>query len=110
MRLTPRQAETIRDTAQRCFGGDAEIWLFGSRVDDARRGGDIDLYVETSLETAEDVWNAERRFLAGLYMALGEQKIDVVVKRRGGQTPLPIHEIARSEGVRCEQVFTDSTR
>ena len=100
MRLTSEQVETIRSGVRRCFGEDAEVWLFGSRVDDARRGGDIDLYVETSLETAEEVWNAERRFLAGLYMALGEQKIDVVVKRRGRQAPLPIHGIARSEGVR----------
>jgi len=99
MRLTTSQANTIRDTARRCFGADAEVWLFGSRVDDTRRGGDIDLYVETSLETPDEAWNAQRRFLAGLYVALGEQKIDVVVKR-GGQEPIGIHRVARQEGVR----------
>ncbi len=100
MRLTSRQVEAIRSGVQRCFGEDAEVWLFGSRLDDSRRGGDIDLYVETSLTTPEETGTAQRRFLAGLYMALGEQKIDVVVKRRSGQAPLPIHEIARGEGVR----------
>ena len=28
------------------MGPHARIWLFGSRVDDSRRGGDVDLYVE----------------------------------------------------------------
>jgi predicted nucleotidyltransferase len=99
MRLTPSQVETIRDTARRCFGQDADVWLFGSRVDDTRRGGDIDLYIETDLDTPEASWDAERRVLGALYMALGEQKIDVVVKRRGDQRQLPIFEVARAQGV-----------
>ena len=99
MRLTPSQVETIRDTARRCFGQDADVWLFGSRVDDTRRGGDIDLYIETDLDTPEASWDAERRVLGALYMALGEQKIDVVVKRRGDRRQLPIFEVARAQGV-----------
>ncbi len=99
MRLTPTQAETIRETARRCFGEDVEVWLFGSRVDDTRRGGDIDLYIETDLATAEASWDAERRFLGALYLALGEQKIDVVVKRRPDQKRLPIFDVARAQGV-----------
>jgi hypothetical protein len=99
MRLSPTQIDTIRDTARRCFGEDAEVWLFGSRVDDTRRGGDIDLYIETDLGTPDECWNAERRFLAGLYLALGEQKIDVVVKRRGDARQRPIFEVARAQGV-----------
>ena len=99
MRLTPSQVETIRDTARRCFGQDADVWLFGSRVDDTRRGGDIDLYIETDIDTPEASWDAERRVLGALYMALGEQKIDVVVKRRGDQRQLPIFEVSRAQGV-----------
>jgi len=99
VRLTPSQVETIRDTARRCFGQDADVWLFGSRVDDTRRGGDIDLYIETDLDTPEASWDAERRFLGALYLALGEQKIDVVVKRRGDQRQRPIFEVARAQGV-----------
>ncbi len=99
MRLTPTQVDTIRDTARRCFGQGADVLLFGSRVDDTRRGGDIDLCIETDLDTPEASWDAERRFLGSLYMALGEQKIDVVVKRRGDQRQLPIFKVARAQGV-----------
>ncbi len=44
MRLTPRQQQIIREAARDVFGTEARVWLFGSRVDDSRRGGDIDLY------------------------------------------------------------------
>ena len=47
MRLTPSQHSAIRTTATEIFGEDVIIWLFGSRVDDDKRGGDIDLLIET---------------------------------------------------------------
>lgn len=100
MRLSATQAKVIRETAKQTFGTDAEVWLFGSRTDDGKRGGDIDLFLETSLSSADAVWNAQRKFLAKLYMALGEQKIDVVVKRRTGQAELPIHNVAKAQGIR----------
>ena len=41
MRLTPDQQSAIRTTVAENFGDEASIWLFGSRVDDNKRGGDI---------------------------------------------------------------------
>jgi len=79
MRLTPIQMKVIRDTARRCFGAGIEVWLFGSRVGNTRRGGDIDLFIETDVPSLDDAWAAQRKFLARLYIELGEQKIDVVV-------------------------------
>jgi hypothetical protein len=46
MRLTPDQAQTIRSSVRLHLGMQSRVWLFGSRVDDQRRGGDVDLHVE----------------------------------------------------------------
>lgn len=45
MRLNASQIEAIKQEAGHFFGARAGVWLFGSRVDDRQRGGDIDLYV-----------------------------------------------------------------
>lgn len=45
MRLTGTERDAIRACAERVFGPACVVRLFGSRVDDARRGGDIDLHV-----------------------------------------------------------------
>lgn len=98
MRLTDQQRSRIRLAAARSLGEQAKVWLFGSRVDDAARGGDIDLYVELDGEPA-DILERQLRFYASLQRELGEQRIDVVVHRRG--TPLrPIDHEARAHGIR----------
>ena len=48
MRLTSSQIEMIRNTAQVVFGDVVRVTLFGSRVDDRSKGGDVDLMVEVS--------------------------------------------------------------
>ncbi len=97
MRLTPEQVTIIRDTACEVFGSDARVWLFGSRVDDTRRGGDIDLYVEVP-HPVRDAVRRHARLWALLQAQLGEQRIDIVV-RAADTSPQPIHEIARLTGV-----------
>ena len=44
--------KTIQDTASAIFGTNAKVFLFGSRLDDALKGGDIDLYIESQQEIA----------------------------------------------------------
>ena len=43
MRLTQSQQQITKATVDRIMGMDNSVWLFGSRVDDALRGGNIDL-------------------------------------------------------------------
>ncbi|MHB8266261.1 MAG: hypothetical protein ACYDC7_10125 [Acidithiobacillus ferrivorans] len=49
MRLSPEQINQIRQSAAESFGPEARVWLFGSRVDDSKLGGDVDLLVESDL-------------------------------------------------------------
>lgn len=83
MRLTPQQAAIIREAAAEVFGSEVRVWLFGSRVDDTRRGGDIDLLLQTATLPPEDAFLRKVRFIGKLHDALGEQKIDVVIEQPG---------------------------
>ena len=44
MRLSQRYIEVIKKYFKEFFQN-GEIYLFGSRVDDSKKGGDIDLYL-----------------------------------------------------------------
>jgi len=48
MRISAAQRQSIVRATRMSFGEESSVWLFGSRADDSRRGGDVDLYVETS--------------------------------------------------------------
>lgn len=97
MRLTEKQQTIIRTACQQHFP-DGQCWLFGSRVDDNKRGGDIDLYIETSETDVTNIVNAKLAFLVTLSRQLGEQKIDVVVHRASSEM-LSIHQIAKQTGI-----------
>lgn len=97
MRLTEKQQIIIRAACGQHFP-DGKCWLFGSRVDDNKRGGDIDLYIETSETDVTNIVNAKLAFLVTLTRQLGEQKIDVVVHRANSEL-LPIHQIAKQTGI-----------
>ena len=99
MRLTPEQRQIIREATHKIFGPDAIVWLFGSRVDDRRRGGDIDLYVEVSIDDHAVRQVLEDRLYARLQRSLGEQRIDIV-SHSPAMPLLPIHREALRHGVR----------
>jgi predicted nucleotidyltransferase len=48
MRLTAEQKRTIREQVDGFLGGGAELSVYGSRLNDDARGGDIDLLVRTA--------------------------------------------------------------
>ena len=99
MRLTEQQHSTIRSIVAETFGAGACVWLFGSRVDDSKRGGDIDLLIETDQVDINAITRAEIAFLTKLQMKLGEQKIDVLLDYPSRKTHPPIFSIARKTGI-----------
>ena len=47
MRLKENEIKAITDSFREIFSS-GELYLFGSRIDDSKKGGDIDLYIKTS--------------------------------------------------------------
>ena len=78
MRLNPETRRVIRETAAGIFGPAAQVRLFGSRLDDQARGGDIDLLVVAD-ETVPDKARKSLTLVARSQIRLGDQPIDVLV-------------------------------
>jgi predicted nucleotidyltransferase len=93
MRLSLEVTRVIQDTFVQVFEK-GDLYLFGSRVDDARKGGDIDLYVDT--DKRERLGEKRIEFLARIKRHIGDQRIDLVVARGAKRS---IDEIATSEGI-----------
>jgi len=60
MRLSAEQITRIREVVHQEAGPDARVRLFGSRLNDERRGGDVDLLVELDCPVANPAWLAAR--------------------------------------------------
>ena len=98
MRLFQQTQQIIRDTVLEVFGVEAKVKLFGSRINDDARGGEIDLLVELSSITAE-LERKTMQLTARLQLCIGDQPIDVLVI--DPSTPRqPIHEQASKAGIR----------
>ncbi|MBD9354837.1 nucleotidyltransferase domain-containing protein [Methylomonas albis] len=102
MRLSQSQAQTIRESVLSDFGEDAHVWLFGSRVRDEEKGGYIDLYIEVQALSAADLITSKLTFLRDLHKRLGDQKIDVVLRKADGSVELPIYQIAKQTGIQWQ--------
>ena len=91
MRLTDFEVSSIRRTVH-ALDADAGIYLFGSRADDSKRGGDIDLLIISDRLSPADAGRV--RWL--LWELIGEQKIDIVIAKDDSE---PFVRIAMGEGV-----------
>ena len=79
MRLTNDEIQAIKKAFKETFK-DGRIYLFGSRVDDTKRGGDIDLYLVPN-EKFDNEQEKKIDFLIKLDEYIGEQKIDVIIAK-----------------------------
>ena len=97
MRLDEKSRDIIKSEVVNQLGSKAVVRLFGSRVDDTQRGGDIDLLIESNQTLASRV-QEECRLAARLFIKLGGRKVDVLIK--DPQQPIqPIHEQALRHGI-----------
>ena len=78
MRLTPKEIDSIKDSFDTVFKK-GSLYLFGSRLDDSARGGDIDLFIKNhNIDNPTKLIKQIRSFKLKLYEQIGEQKIDIV--------------------------------
>lgn len=79
MRLSSFEVQAIIETKNDIFGLTSKIYLFGSRVDDTQKGGDIDLFLVT--DKKDDLFDKKINFLVALQEKVGEQKIDLIFSK-----------------------------
>jgi predicted nucleotidyltransferase len=78
VRLSDVEIKIIKETAKEIFGSNAKVYIFGSRVELNKKGGDIDIFIETDKQTSlED----ELKFLTKLEIKGIERKVDLLVKK-----------------------------
>lgn len=97
MRLSTDQVNAIRQTAQTVLGDGARVSVFGSMARDDLKGGDIDLFFETD-QPLENRAKVLCKLAGSLTLALGDRKIDVILKD-ANTPPARIFDIAKRTGV-----------
>jgi len=75
LRLSTYETELIKSRVQTVFG-EALIYLFGSRVDDSKKGGDIDLYIISKVQ--DDLFRKKIK-LKTLLEDLLYKPVDIIV-------------------------------
>ena len=90
MRLSDYQRQMIVQSVKSCFG---------TRTDEGRRGGDIDLLITTDMQDINDIVRAEMRCQVQLQQALGEQKIDMLIDYPNRGHYPAIFRIAEQSGI-----------
>ena len=94
MRITFIEAKSIISQTGKIFGHNALVYLFGSRVDDSKKGGDIDLYIIPG--DTDNIQQKRTQLLIALKKEIGDQKIDIVVAQDPSRL---IEQHALQEGI-----------
>jgi predicted nucleotidyltransferase len=94
MRLSATETSAIRDEVGK-LDPKAEVYLYGSRMHDRERGGDIDLLVVSEKLAFRDML----RLRTGILDRIGWQQLDLIVRRRD-QLDEPLAVVAKETGVK----------
>jgi hypothetical protein len=97
MRLTPDQVAAIRQIAASLAGSSARVWLFGSRVHDQARGGDVDLMLDLDVAVEEPA-QLSAKLATQVSKNMYGRKVDVLIRAPNLQH-LPIHSHALAQGI-----------
>jgi predicted nucleotidyltransferase len=97
VRLTDNELEKLKSAFKKIFLRCDKLWVFGSRANMQKKGGDIDLFVDTSLDI-KDVMQAKLNFAKELFLIFDDRKIDIVVRYKNAKDQ-DIYDQAINTGV-----------
>ncbi len=87
-RLTETEQKAIKAAVKKHFDATARVYLFGSKTAEQKRGGDIDLYIETELR-GEELLLAKLRTMSEIQRRIGDRKIDIVTAQAEQTKDIP---------------------
>ena len=96
MRRTEAQIQAIRQFALEIAGSRSRVRVFGSRLDAAARGGDLDLMLELP-EPVDNPALMAAQMAARVSRVMNGRKVDVLLSAPNLMR-LPIHDLAFKEG------------
>lgn len=81
MRLSPKEVKAILISFRSILSNISfELYLFGSRTDDNKKGGDIDLLlVVENLSEKEKLIDLKSKIKSEIFKYIPEQKIDITI-------------------------------
>ncbi len=91
MRLNQNQVKILKHKLK-TISSKAQLYLFGSRVDDDKKGGDIDLLVVSKEVTKRDLRDLRIEF----FKHFGEQKLDIILDDGEFKNPFTKHIIKKA--------------
>lgn len=91
MRLENYEVVAIKDSVKK-MDENAKIYLFGSRVDNSKKGGDIDILIFSQKLKKVDALEIK----GYIYDKIGEQKIDILIVKDKSD---PFTRIALKESI-----------
>jgi predicted nucleotidyltransferase len=86
MRLHEKEIKILKEKLH-SIAKDAKLYLFGSRVDDSKKGGDIDLLILSDKVTKKDL----RLLRIEFFKHFGEQKLDIILDNGTFKNPITRH-------------------
>ena len=82
MRLSSEEVALLKNELHK-LSTEAKLYLFGSRIDDRKRGGDIDLLILSDKLQKREL----RQLRVAFCKRFGEQKIDIVLDKHKPMKP-----------------------
>ena len=97
MRLTKEELTAIVSSVAK-YDTAAEVYLFGSRVDDEKKGGDIDILIKSDLLNKDDIGRIEE----ALFKRIDEQKVDFVLTGKTSSSSFALMVLSKGAVRLCQ--------